>query len=132
MERRLRMAKRWSIRIHPAQGLMEFKFHGFWTEAEAQEWRKDYRAHVDRIAFETEGKFSFLVDLTDYPAQRKEVADINAECMGYGVSKGLKKAAHILTDVIAKMQMDKLNKQVDDTRFGNFLTRQEAEIWLKK
>jgi hypothetical protein len=125
------MTKRWSIKINNPKRTMEFSFTGFWTLAEAEEWRQDYKAHVDRIAKECANKFSFLVDFTSYPAQRPEVANVHGECMAYGRSKGLIKAAHIVPDVIAKMQMDKLNKKVDNTLFENFLMRAEAEAWLR-
>jgi hypothetical protein len=125
------MTKRWSIKINSLVCTMEFSFTGFWSVDEAEQWRKEYKVHVDRIAEECAGKFYFLVDFTSYPAQRQEVANIHGECMAYGRSKGLTKAAHIVPDVIVKMQMDKLNKRVDNTLFENFLTRAEAEAWLR-
>jgi hypothetical protein len=127
----MQTTKLWTIRAFALQRTLEFGFRGFWTIADAEEWRKVYFAHVDHISGECNGKFFALVDFTGYPAQRQEVANVHAACMAYARSKGLERAAHIVPDVIAKMQMDKLGNRIDNTRFANFLTRAEATAWLR-
>ena len=124
------MNDRWWFRVHSKEKMLEFALLGFWSVDDAAKWKVSFMSQADEISLNGTRGFRLLVDMSGYPPQRKEVGECHQECMAYAMKCGLTNAAHIVKDVITKMQMEHLSRGVDTVAFGHFLTRDEAQKWL--
>ena len=111
---------------HPRRRL-HFRMAGFWTDAVVKEWQ---RTTADAMRSAPRGGWSFLGDLTDFPAQDESIVDSRRQLVQMLIDNGCTAGAYITPKVIIKMQSQRLASTLDPHRFGFFATREEAEDFL--
>jgi hypothetical protein len=124
--------EKWTFKHNIATGVLEFALVGMWKPEDGAAWLKAFKAKTDEVTNFGNRPYKCLVDMTKYPTQTAAIAEFHKQCMVYGASKGLTKSAHVVADVITKMQHDRLSKPVEGVEFANFSDRVQAEAWLRK
>ena len=124
------MADIWQFASLTQDRIMEFTLTGFWKDDDIARWEVENKRRVDDISANGTRSFRNLADLRQFPTQRKDVAERIGKCMAYNYSQGLVKSAHIVSDVIAKIQMRNIAGINRPIPLGQFLTRDEALKWL--
>lgn len=113
---------------HP-QKRLNFRMAGFWTDTVVKDWQ---RATADAMRAAPRDGWSFLGDLTDFPAQDEHTVDARRQLVQLLIDNGCTSGAYITPKVIIRMQSQRLASTLDPHRFGFFATREEAEDFLSR
>lgn len=111
---------------YPHQRL-NFRMAGFWSDAVLNDWQ---RATAEAMKSAPGTGWSFLGDLTDFPAQSEHIVAARRGLVKLLIDNGCTAGAYITPKAIIKMQSQRMATGLDPSRFGFFATRAEAEAFL--
>jgi methyl-accepting chemotaxis protein len=108
---------------------LEFAFHGLWEDAECAAWERD----LDSMMESMEPGFEFLVDFADYPVQKPATQELHGRMMGKALSRGLRRAVHVVPSAVVRAQMKRASDATPDAaRFQYVASMDEGRQLLQQ
>ncbi len=99
---------------------------GFWDSAVARDYDRAVRAALQ----EASGRFCVLADISDYPPQTPEVQAIHGGLMAEAKSRGVCRAANLVSSVLSQNQIRRLSEASGLPTFAFFSDSDAAQKWL--